>query len=337
VSGEHGDGTDRRIAVVGCGGAGQLHVDALSRAGIVPAALIDPDADRLARLGRRCPGAVLATSPHLVVDAFDTAIVAVPDREHAPMAIELLRAGKHVLVEKPMAGTRLEAEEMVAAADAAGRLVAVAHPRRHLPVWLWAHQVIRSGVLGTVERVDAAHGGRDDFVAASAGYVTGSAGGVIANQGAHTLDPLTWWFGPLTVVSCTDDARGGQEADASIELRAGDVPVHLELSRIRTLRNTVRICAARGLLEVALDHYQPRQLLAVPDGLDLPPFDGAVEDLAGQFDRQLRALTEALDGRWPEALPTGAQGVAVAGVIEGCYAVRSSSEPWWMRSSVERA
>jgi predicted dehydrogenase len=269
-----------------------------------------------------------------VADHFDAAIVAVPDLLHAPVSVDLLERGKDVLVEKPMTGSRVEAAAMVDAVAASGRVLAVGQVRRHLSIKPWAFELLRSGALGAVERVDASQGGRDNWVAESPGYHLQAAGGVIAAQGVYTIDLLTWWFGPLEVVSCVDDWQGGYEADATIELAAGGIPVHLEVSRIRSNRNTIRVHCERGLLEVALDHYQPRQLLALPEGLDHEPFHQTEEDLEIQFDRQLRAFADALRGRWPATLATSGDGAAVAGVLEDCYAVRQSLEPAWMRSAV---
>ncbi|WP_426570986.1 Gfo/Idh/MocA family protein [Aquihabitans sp. McL0605] len=323
----------RRVAIVGCGGAGRLHAEALTRAGLAPAVLIDPHAGRRSDLARSFPDAALGAEVGPALDAFDAAVVAVPDELHAPLAIELLAAGKDVLVDKPIAGTRAEAEAMAAAAAAAGRALAVGHVRRHLPVLGSTAALLRSGSLGKVLRVDAAHGGRDDWIATSSGYVVGAAGGVIANQGAHTIDVLAWWFGPLEVVSCVDDGHGGQEADATIELLAGDVPLHLQLSRIRSLRNTIRVHTERGLVEVALDHYQPAQVVSLPDGVDPALLHDDPLDLPDQFDRQLVAWSEALDGRWPPTLATPAQGIVVAALIEACHRVRTTDEPWWMTSA----
>ena len=336
MANDSGQSTGRRIAVVGCGGAGQMHVDALERAGVTPAALTDRDPRRAALLGRPWPDVLVASSPDLVVDAFDAAIVAVPDQLHASVVIELLQAGKDVLVEKPMAATRAEADAMVAAADAAGRLLAVAQVRRHLTVKPWAFALLRSGALGAVLGVDAAQGGRDDWIATGRGYVDQAAGGVLASSGVYTIDLLTWWFGPLEVVSYRDDARGWQEANATVELVAGEVPIHFDLSRNRSGRNTIRVDTERGLLEVALDHYQLQQLIAVPHGLDIEPFVEVVDDLPAQFDRQLHAFVDALDGRWPPELATAADGAAIAGVIEDCYACRTLDEPWWMRPVAAR-
>jgi len=325
-----------RIAVIGCGAAGRMHVEAIVRSGDRPTVLIDPDPNQRAELVRLCPEAITASTPAQVGDAFDVAVVAAPDLHHRDLTVALLEAGKDLLVEKPMAPNRTEARAMVDAADRSGRVLAVAHVRRHLSVKAWAFDLLGSGALGAVKSVDVAQGGRNDWLAATSDYVEQAAGGVIADQGSHSLDLLTWWFGPMDVVACSDDARGGHEANASLDLVAGSVPIHVELSRISAKRNTIKVEAERGVLEVSLDHYQHRQLVASPTGVDAPPFEEVVQDLAGQFDRQWAAFKSALDGRWPSTLATGPDGAAIAAILEDCYEVRTTQEVWWMRSATER-
>ena len=65
----------------------------------------------------------------------DAVIIATPDATHAPLALECLRAGKHVLVEKPLAATVEEARAMVTTARRYGRTVAVGHVERFNPAW----------------------------------------------------------------------------------------------------------------------------------------------------------------------------------------------------------
>jgi predicted dehydrogenase len=71
-----------------------------------------------------------------------------PPATHREVAVMALAAGKHVVVEKPMAGTDAECAEMVAAADSAGRILGVHHNRRWDVDFLTAQHVLKSGVLG---------------------------------------------------------------------------------------------------------------------------------------------------------------------------------------------
>jgi predicted dehydrogenase len=96
-----------RIAIVGCGAiVERRYVSALLRMRWRPSALVDISAERrrsvAAQLGA-CP--VQAEQAADCLDAFDAAVVLAPNAFHEPICVELLRAGKHVLVEKPMALT----------------------------------------------------------------------------------------------------------------------------------------------------------------------------------------------------------------------------------------
>ena len=78
----------------------------------------------------------------------------VPNDEHAPLAIRALEAGKHVLVEKPIALTTKDADAMVAAARSSGRLLMVAHVLPFFPEFSFAAEAVRSGRHGPLQ---AAH------------------------------------------------------------------------------------------------------------------------------------------------------------------------------------
>ena len=80
----------------------------------------------------------------------DLAVVAVPNAFHATVAVDLLDAGVHVLVEKPMARSVPECDEMLAAAERSGAVLAVGHDFRHYPVARFAHDLLAGGLLGPV-------------------------------------------------------------------------------------------------------------------------------------------------------------------------------------------
>ncbi len=93
-----------RTAVVGCGYWGSKHVRVLhSILGSEQVVLCDPRQERLSSLKSSYPGVTTFTSVDDALDSIDAAIIAVPPSAHAPLASRLMRAGKHVLVEKPLA------------------------------------------------------------------------------------------------------------------------------------------------------------------------------------------------------------------------------------------
>jgi predicted dehydrogenase len=104
--------------------------------------------DLSAQSGYADVGALLADPRVDLVD------LCVPNDEHARLAIRALEAGKHVLVEKPIALTAADADAMVAAAKASGKLLMVAHVLPFFPEFAFAAEAVRSGRFGALQ---AAH------------------------------------------------------------------------------------------------------------------------------------------------------------------------------------
>jgi predicted dehydrogenase len=84
----------------------------------------------------------------------DVVIICAPHPLHAPLAIECLRSGAHVLVEKPIAVEVAEADAMIAAASTAGRLLAVSFQHRFDPAVEAMRQYIARGDVGALVRVE---------------------------------------------------------------------------------------------------------------------------------------------------------------------------------------
>ncbi|MGQ9523653.1 MAG: Gfo/Idh/MocA family protein [Armatimonadota bacterium] len=113
-------------------------------------------------------------------------LVAAPSHLHAPITLDALRAGKHVLCEKPMALSTQQADEMIAAAKQANRILTVFHNRRFDPDFLKVKEVIDSGKLGTVHLVRMGHylyERRHDWQ-----MLKHLGGGMLNNWGVHFLD-----------------------------------------------------------------------------------------------------------------------------------------------------
>jgi len=120
-----------RIGVAGAGHFGRFHalkVAAAPRA--VLAGLFDPDARRAAQVAAEAGGAPVLALPELL-DQCDALIIAAPAEAHYPLAREALAAGRHVLVEKPIAATLSEARALATLAHEQGRILQVGHLLRH--------------------------------------------------------------------------------------------------------------------------------------------------------------------------------------------------------------
>ncbi len=123
-----------KLAVIGAGHLGRIHARLLAE---IPEAeligIVDPDSKAASELAASCHTTALAS--HLeVTDQIDAAIVAAPTRLHHRIAIDLLSAGIHTLVEKPIASSVTEADRMVAAAERHHTLLQVGHVERFNPI-----------------------------------------------------------------------------------------------------------------------------------------------------------------------------------------------------------
>lgn len=146
-----------RVGVIGCGYWGAKHVRVLTGLPeVAQVVAVDSRPDRIEPIRRMYHGARCAYRLDEVIDEIDAAVVATPPRTHAPIAAALLRAGKHVLVEKPMAASTAEAAELIRLAAAHDLVLMAGHTFEYNAAVLALRDVITSGELGTVYYVDAA-------------------------------------------------------------------------------------------------------------------------------------------------------------------------------------
>jgi predicted dehydrogenase len=113
-------------------------------------------------------------------------VVATRSRDHAAMSIEALKAGKHVLVEKPMALNAKQADKMIAAAKESGRTLLVRHNRRFDAPFLQAKEIVASGKLGPIFLIRLRQHGyqrRNDWQT-----LKEFGGGQLFNWGPHLVD-----------------------------------------------------------------------------------------------------------------------------------------------------
>ncbi|MBY7914229.1 Gfo/Idh/MocA family oxidoreductase [Vibrio fluvialis] len=139
------------ICVVGASGAfGTKHLEALSQIDDVQVtALVGSEVDKMTALGKQYPHAVISDSlsEALKLGNVDAVILATPTHLHASQAIECLEAGKHVLVEIPMADNIEDARRLVETQQRTGLVAVAGHTRRFNPSHQWIHNKIAAGEL----------------------------------------------------------------------------------------------------------------------------------------------------------------------------------------------
>jgi predicted dehydrogenase len=140
------------------GGWGRGWMDVVAAdGGVVPVAYVDPsDAARGAIISAGAPrSAVFATLGEAIAAARpDAVLVTSGVQTHAPIALEALAAGLHVLIEKPLAATMAEAGEVVRAAERANRIAMVSQNYRHHPAPRKVAQMLAEGAIGDVVGVE---------------------------------------------------------------------------------------------------------------------------------------------------------------------------------------
>jgi UDP-N-acetyl-2-amino-2-deoxyglucuronate dehydrogenase len=263
-----------RYALIGCAGViASTHLRALERlpdARVV--AMCDLDAERGAQRAAEvgCPF-FLDHRAMLAALHPDVAVICTPHPSHAALALDCLTAGAHVLVEKPLAVEVAEADAMIAAAERAGRIVAVCFQQRFRPAIEHARRVIEEGALGALVRVMSFEPWyRTAAYYASAawrGTWVGEGGGVLMNQAPHTLDllchlvgmPARVWGWTRTLghtIECEDTAH-------ALLQYPGGVPGYMHVNTVEAgLLPRLQIVGDRAALELAgedlrLLHFAP--------------------------------------------------------------------------------
>lgn len=198
---------DLRFALVGCGRIAPKHVDALKHArGARLVSVCDVQMDRAKRIAASEPGvAAFSSVAELLAKgpAVDVVSVLTPSGMHAEHAIEAARAGKHVVVEKPMALRLEDADHMLDACDRAGVKLFVVKQNRYNVAVQQVRAALEQGrfgrlLMGTV-RVRWCR--RQEYYDQAAWRGTWTLdGGVFANQASHHIDLLQWMLGPVRSV-----------------------------------------------------------------------------------------------------------------------------------------
>lgn len=300
-----------RVAVLGLGSAGSRHADLAAELGHRVVGY-DPNQARGSGVPR-------VASEHEAIAAADAVIVATPSGLHASQATRALEAGRHVLVEKPLATDAEDAERVAEAAMRAGTVCGIAMNLRFHPGLVALKRLLGEGRLGPALLARASFGydlrlWRPEADYRSSYSARDDLGGGILLDAIHELDYLVWLLGPVSSVT-------GETAHLStLEIDVEDVGV-------AALRFT-----SGALASVDLNFFEPayrRGCLVVGERAaatwDWTAATVIVRDRAGSQDRlevgcELRDLYRDELTDFLLAADTG--GVARTSVLEGVEVLR---------------
>lgn len=250
--------TSLRFAIIGCSAISKKHIDALSRVnGARIAAVCDLDAGRAEAAGK-ASGApwYVDYRKMLETEKVDVITVLTPSGDHAERVLDLVRWGKHIVVEKPMALRLDDADAMIRACDESGiKLFIVKQNRYNRPIRaLWtALERGRFGklVMGTV-RVRWCRNA-EYYTSAAWRGTWAQDGGVLTNQASHHIDMLEWMMGGVeSVTAMTATALAPIEAEdtgvAILRFRNGALGVieATTATRPKDLEGSISILGEKG-------------------------------------------------------------------------------------------
>lgn len=192
-----------RFAIVGCGLIGRKRLEALPKNSVV--AVCDVLASRALDLATKAgPQCVATTELEQVLLADpDAVVVSTLNAGLARVAECCIRAGKHVLIEKPVATSTVDIDHLETLAARHGVLVRAGYNHRYHPALRKAREIVDAGGLGPLMFIRAryGHGGRVGYDREWRADPARSGGGELIDQGVHLIDLAGWFLGAWADVS----------------------------------------------------------------------------------------------------------------------------------------
>jgi predicted dehydrogenase len=210
--------SELQYAQIGCGLIGRKRVAAL---GPNPPLLhtCDLDFDRAADLARLAPGCSPTTDGAAALSdpRVNVVVVSTLNASLAPLALAAVRAGKHVLIEKPGALNAAQLRAVRAAAEVSGVCVRLGYNHRFHPALQKARALVDAGALGPLMflRARYGHGGRNGYDREWRADPALSGGGELIDQGVHLIDLAAWFLGGFASV-------GGHAATSYWDMKVDD-------------------------------------------------------------------------------------------------------------------
>jgi UDP-N-acetylglucosamine 3-dehydrogenase len=233
-----------KIVLVGTGRMGKNHLRVLRETpGFELVGVVDAHAAPLAPadLGS---APFVRTIAELASVPFDAAVIATPTASHCELALELIAMGKHLLVEKPIASTFAQGQQVLRAAKAKGTKLVIGHVERFNPAVRKLREVIKEGFLGTpIHFAFTRIGGYPDTVLAG--------NNVILDLAVHDIDILRSIVGPVRLEHsmCHITWREGVFDTAEMFLASGSgasATVHVNWITPTKIRS-IRVTGTRGV------------------------------------------------------------------------------------------
>ncbi|MBL9206220.1 MAG: Gfo/Idh/MocA family oxidoreductase [Opitutaceae bacterium] len=249
-----------RIGIVGLGNMGSAHAANIQAGKIKQlelTAVSDMDTARFARVPN--VKGFAQVDEMMTSGLIDAILIATPHYDHTSLGIKALKAGLHVMVEKPISVHRADAERLIAAYSNKKQIFAAMFNQRTDLYYRKIRQLIQSGELGELRRVNwiITNWFRTEAYYGSGGWRAtwaGEGGGVLLNQCPHNLDLFQWMFGMPTSIRAFckfgryHDIEVEDDVTAYCEFANGATGVFITSTGEAPGTNRLEIAAERGRL-----------------------------------------------------------------------------------------
>jgi predicted dehydrogenase len=197
-----------RVALIGAGGIAATHVDAIDLVDHVSlVAVVDANREMAEKMAASRDIPVFTDHRGLAAIDFDAAIVCTPPATHSEITIDLLDSGHHVLCEKPLTLGIEAAGELVERAHQADRLLMMASKFRYVADVAKARSMINDGAIGAPVMFENAFTGRQRMAGRWHANPSVAGGGVIVDNGTHSVDVTRYLFGPIVDLLAIEGVR----------------------------------------------------------------------------------------------------------------------------------
>lgn len=254
----------KRIGIIGCGGMAKSHAsrfsDVLDRIEIT--AVVDIERGKAQTVSDLLgSNPIVETDYRRIYDKIDAALIVVPHHLHHPVSMDCLRAGKHVLVEKPMALNEAECVEMIEEAERQDRILMVAYCMRFHPLVVRMKELLDTKAYGDVFQLSI---WTEQLTQRDEGHWSRSAktlgGGQFFSHGCHYIDLLLWMLGkPVRgnhygTNRCTPWMEREGTSNVTIEFEDGILGYHFGTwgARGSRLKYAFHAHCEKGMLEIDL-------------------------------------------------------------------------------------
>jgi predicted dehydrogenase len=231
------------VGVIGIGGMGRMHFNCYQnnpQAKVVAIADVDQrklegdwssiglniDTSETARVD--LTGIKTYASADALLADQDVHVVSIclPTNLHAEVAIAALKAGKHVLCEKPMAGRVSDCQDMAAAARETGKQLMLGHCLRYWPQYVKAHELISGGTYGKTRYARFHRSSATPLWSWDSWLTDGDrSGGAVLDMHIHDVDTALWWFGTPARIDADGTFIGNMPATVDATWRYNDGPL----------------------------------------------------------------------------------------------------------------